>query len=129
LRHSSLRPSLKPISTQSWTTPIVAGSLPKAKGFRTLEGEAARGTKGFRFADAWDPDGLIAREAKTGFADPKAFVQKQIDKDVLLRDVRGTFARVEWHFYPSAASDTLGPSKALLDELRRGNIPYVIHLP
>jgi hypothetical protein len=36
---------------------------------------------------------------------------------------------VEWHFFPSSATSTLGPSQALLDALRANAIPYVIHLP
>ena len=79
--------------------------------------------------DAWvgEPHN-IAREAKTGFTRLSGFVQRQIDKDVLLRD-RGVFNEVEWHFFPSARSDTLGPAKELLDELNAKGIPYVIHVP
>jgi hypothetical protein len=102
--------------------------LSKGKGFRTLEGEAANGTKGFRFVDAWDPKGFVAREVKTGLAGLTRRIQDQIDNDVLLR-ARGRFEAVEWHFYPSEVSGTLGPSSALLAELRKRNIPYVIHLP
>jgi hypothetical protein len=102
------------------------GSLSKAKGFRTIEG--LRGTQGFRFVDAWDDVLKVAREAKTGFADLTPFIAKQIEKDVLLR-ARGTFSHVEWHFFPSSATSTLGPSQALLDALRANSIPYVVHLP
>ncbi len=87
-----------------------------------------KGTAGYRFVDAFDPATLVAREAKTGRADLTPFIQRQIDKDVLLR-ARGTFSEVEWHFFPSAASETLGPTKALIDELNAKGIPYVIHLP
>jgi hypothetical protein len=109
-------------------TRSVTGSLSKGKGFRTLQGEAANGTKGFRFVDAWDPKGFVAREVKTGLAGLTRRIQDQIDNDVLLR-ARGRFEAVEWHFYPSEVSGTLGPSSALLAELRKRNIPYVIHLP
>ena len=90
-------------------------------------GFLGRGGKG-RFVDAFDPATLVAREAKTGRADLTPFIQRQIDKDVLLRG-NGSFSQVEWHFFPSAASDTLGPTKALLDELNAKGIPFVIHLP
>jgi hypothetical protein len=103
---------------------VAAG--PKAKGFSTIAG--ARGTLGYRFVDAWNPLTRIAREAKTGYTRLTPFIQRQIDRDVLLR-ARGTFAGVEWHFFPSSASESLGPSRELLDELRRQGIPYVIHVP
>ncbi len=97
------------------------------KGFSTIAN--GKGTQGYRFVDAWvgEPHN-IAREAKTGFTRLSDFVRRQIDKDVLLRD-RGVFSEVEWHFFPSARSDTLGPSKELLDELNAKGIPYVIHVP
>jgi hypothetical protein len=96
------------------------------KGFKTLQGQKT--TKGYRYVDAFDPATSIAREAKTGFADLTPFIQKQIDKDVLLRS-RGDFSFVEWHFFPSERSSTLGPSRDLIAELKAKNIPYVIHLP
>jgi uncharacterized protein YegL len=102
------------------------GSAPIAKGFRTVEG--LRGTSGFRFVDAWDDALKIAREAKTGFVELTPFIARQIEKDVLLR-ARGTFSHVEWHFFPSSATSTLGPSQALLDALRANGIPYVLHVP
>jgi len=42
---------------------------------------------------------------------------------------QGRVNGLEWHFYPSSASDTLGPSRQLLDELLARGIGYVIHLP
>jgi hypothetical protein len=112
--------------TAETTLRSLAGAGPKAKGFSTIVG--ARGTLGYRFVDAWDPVTRVAREAKTGFTRLTPFIQRQIDRDVLLR-ARGTFAGVEWHFFPSSASDSLGPARELLDELRRQGIPYVIHVP
>lgn len=39
-------------------------------------------------------------------------------------------SRLEWHFYASKASETIGPSRELLDELAKPPaIRYVIHLP
>lgn len=93
-----------------------------------------KGTQGFRHVDAFDPVTRVAREAKTGFAKLSDFVQKQIDTDVKLLQ-QGRIADLEWHFYPSSASETLGPSRELLTELRRPRaglprgIDYVIHLP
>jgi len=62
------------------------------------------------------------------FREATPFVQRQIDKDVASL-AQGRVNGLEWHFYPSSASDTLGPSRQLLDELRARGIGYVIHLP
>ena len=86
-----------------------------AKGFKTIDG--LKGTKGYRFVDAFDETLAIAREAKTGVARLTPFVREQIRKDVLLRSKEG-WSRVEWHFFASSRSDTLGPTKELMDELR-----------
>ena len=86
------------------------------------------GTRGYRHVDAFDEATGIAHEAKTGFAKLTPFVQRQIDKDVALL-AQGRVNGLEWHFYPSSASDTLGPSRQLLDDLRARGIGYVIHLP
>jgi hypothetical protein len=97
-----------------------------AKGFKTIDG--LKGTKGYRFVDAYDDDLKIAREVKTGFADATDFIKEQIRKDVLLKG-KLNWSKVEWHFFPSSASETLGPSKALMDELTANGIGWVIHLP
>ena len=97
-----------------------------AKGFKTIDG--AKGTKGYRFVDAFDETLAVAREAKTGIARLTPFVREQIRKDVLLRTKEG-WSKVEWHFFPSARSDSLGPTKELMDELRANGIGWVIHLP
>lgn len=97
-----------------------------AKGFKTILG--AKGTKGYRFVDAFDDTLRIAREAKTGIADLTPFIREQIRKDVLLRTREG-WSKVEWHFFASSRSDSLGPTKALMDELRANGIGWVIHLP
>jgi hypothetical protein len=111
---------------------ITAACIPSAlraatggapQGFKTIEG--LRGATGMRFVDAFDDVTRVAREAKTGFT---RLTQRQIDRDVLLR-TRRTFSEVEWHFFGSSASETLGPSAELLAELRRWEIPCVIHLP
>ena len=97
-----------------------------AKGFKTILG--AKGTKGYRFVDAFDDTLKVAREAKTGIADLTPFIREQIRKDVLLRGREG-WSKVEWHFFASSRSDSLGPTKALMDELRANGIGWVIHLP
>ena len=86
------------------------------------------GTRGFRYVDSFNEATGVAAEAKTGFARLTPFVQRQIDKDVVLL-AQGRVSRLEWHFYPSSASETLGPSRELLDELTAKGIDFVIHLP
>jgi hypothetical protein len=86
------------------------------------------GTRGYRHVDAFDEATGIAREAKTGFAKLTPFVQRQIDKDVASL-AQGGVNGLEWHFYPSSASDTLGPSRQLLDELRHAASATSLHLP
>jgi hypothetical protein len=98
-----------------------------AKGFKTIVG--GKGTKGYRFVDAFDEAaGGIAREAKTGMARLTPFIEEQIRKDVLLRGREG-WSKVEWHFFASARSSTLGPTKELMDALTANGIGWVIHLP
>ena len=97
-----------------------------AKGFKTLLD--AKGTKGYRFVDAFDETLRIAREAKTGTARLTPFVREQIRKDALLKTREG-WAKVEWHFFASSRSDTLGPTRELMEELRANGIGWVIHLP
>ena len=48
--------------------------------------------------------------------------------DVLLRSKEG-WAKVEWHFFASSRSDSLGPTKELMDALSANGIGWVIHLP
>jgi hypothetical protein len=96
------------------------------KGFPPIP--SLRGTAGFRFVDSYNAATGVAAEAKTGFAKLSPFVQRQIDKDVTLL-AQGRVTKLEWHFYPSSASGTVGPSRELLDELTAKGIDYVIHLP
>ena len=86
------------------------------------------GTRGFRYVDSFDEATGLAAEAKTGLARLTPFVQRQIDKDVTLL-AQGRVNRLEWHFFPSSASETVGPTRELLDELTANGIDYVIHLP
>ena len=47
---------------------------------------------------------------------------------MLLRSKEG-WAKVEWHFFASSRSDSLGPTKELMDALSANGIGWVIHLP
>ncbi len=86
---------------------------------------------GGRFVDACSGcdavAGGVAREAKSGYVKNSAFVRRQIAKDRWLMDNRGS--NVEWHFFPSARSQSVGASESVLQLLRDNDIPYVVHLP
>ncbi|HYI20263.1 MAG TPA: VWA domain-containing protein, partial [Solirubrobacteraceae bacterium] len=87
-----------------------------------------RTTAGFRYADSYNATTGVMAEAKTGFARLTPFVQRQIDKDLTLL-AQSRVTKIEWHFYTSRWSETIGPSRELLDELTAKGIDYVIHLP
>jgi Mg-chelatase subunit ChlD len=89
---------------------------------------ASAGSDIIRYPDAFNPITGLAQEAKTGYVKASAFVFKQIEKDRALR-AQGFFTSVEWHFFPSAASETLGADPRVLQALEQAGIPYVFHLP
>lgn len=72
--------------------------------------------------------GRAANEVKTGdgVLDDKMLVQ--ITKDEYLLD-NGLVDDVVWHFFPSARSNRVGPTPALLDELKLRGIKVKIWLP
>jgi hypothetical protein len=80
----------------------------------------------FRIVDSLA--GRVANEVKTGdgVLDDKMLVQ--ITKDEYLLD-NGLVDEVVWHFYPSARSNRVGPTPALLDELKLRGIEVRIYLP
>jgi hypothetical protein len=90
------------------------------------------GARRFRIVDAWNPATRAALESKVGFQGltqagiDRIILQIQKDKSLLNADV---FASVEWHFFPSDASGTVGAAQEFFDALIANGIPYVIHLP
>ena len=72
--------------------------------------------------------GGIGKEAKTGYVKRSERILKQIEKDVSLRN-RGELRNVEWHFFASGRSDSIGADPAILDALDRAGIQYFFHIP
>ncbi|APF41228.1 hypothetical protein BHE16_09760 [Neomicrococcus aestuarii] len=70
----------------------------------------------------------IAHESKVGYTSLTTTVRKQIESDAhLIQEGQITDAR--WHFYASASTAQIGPSKELVEELEKFNIPHTIHVP
>ncbi|MGQ0467591.1 MAG: hypothetical protein ACT4QG_20015 [Sporichthyaceae bacterium] len=70
----------------------------------------------------------VAHESKVGKAYLTPALERQIRSDAYLiknGDIKGA----HWHFFPSAASNTLGADRKLLDLLDELKIPYTVHLP
>jgi hypothetical protein len=55
-----------------------------------------------------------------------AFIKTEIARDSWLLQ-NGIVKMVEWHFYFSEASQSIGPSMPLLDALHKAGIKVVIH--
>jgi Mg-chelatase subunit ChlD len=89
--------------------------------------EAGKGTTNYRFFDGWDVMSSIAYEVKTGRVNKSTFIEAQIEKETAL--IPNSVKFVEWHFYPSDLSGSLGPSKELLELLLANGRIVVIHLP
>lgn len=70
----------------------------------------------------------IAHESKVGPVALTESIKRQIESDNFLKS-SGQIDGAHWHFYPSAVSNKLGPTKPLLDYLEKYEIPYTIHLP
>ncbi len=70
----------------------------------------------------------VAHESKVGPVPFSASIEKQIRSDAYLIET-GEIIGAQWHFFPSAKSDSLGADKRVLDLLEELGIPYTIHLP
>lgn len=70
----------------------------------------------------------VAHEAKVGYVSLTKFTERQIRKDAWLVK-NGDIEAAHWHFFASAYSNKVGPSKAVLDLLDELGIAYTIHLP
>jgi von Willebrand factor type A domain/Bacterial TSP3 repeat len=79
--------------------------------------------RNWRYGDAIDLAGKKMAESKVGFQDgPK--ILRQITKDTALK---ADGWQIEWHFFSSGASDSIGASKDILDALDAAGIPYFFH--
>ncbi len=70
----------------------------------------------------------VAHESKVGRVNLSPSIERQIRSDAYLVD-QGDIDGAHWHFFASAVSKTLGPSKPVLDLLDELEIPYTIHIP
>jgi von Willebrand factor type A domain/Bacterial TSP3 repeat len=99
-------------------------------GSATQEWYKTKGFLGFgRRADVVDTAGVM-HESKVGFVKNSKRIRNQIEKDAWIRDNGVNNATgVQWHFFPSSRSSSVGADKAILDLLDAKGIPYVLHMP
>lgn len=82
---------------------------------------------GTRIVDAFNTAERIIGEAKYGAQSLTEFVSKEIAKDAWLFQ-NNVVNGVEWHFYESAVSGTLGGTAPLFQALHDAGIKTVVHL-
>ncbi|TFD36295.1 hypothetical protein E3T34_01075 [Cryobacterium sp. TMT1-62] len=70
----------------------------------------------------------VAHESKVGRVYLSPSIEKQIRSDAYLVE-KGDIEGAHWHFFASSVSNTMGPSKPVLDLLDELGIPYTIHVP
>ncbi|HUG85034.1 MAG TPA: VWA domain-containing protein, partial [Euzebya sp.] len=102
-----------------------SGALSRGRGFAN---PVTGGRRNYRIVDAWFPDIGLARESKVGFQHASDRIRRQIDTDAALL-ANGDFTQVEWHFFASGVSDTIGADPQVIRWLEDADIPYFIHLP
>ncbi len=79
---------------------------------------------GRRYVDAYSDN--IIREIKYGYQSLSSFIEKEIEKDLwILNNTNVT--GIEWHFYQSAVSGTIGASDPLLQKLLELGIKVFFH--
>lgn len=103
-----------------------AGVHPRGRGF--ADPACAECARRWRIVDSWDAATKTAREAKVGYQNDVNRVLEQIAKDKRLLTAQ-EFDALEWHFFASAASHSVGADPRILDALDEAGIPYFIHLP
>ncbi len=104
-------------------------SGPKGRGFAIPPATKPRRA---RIVDAWNADFKIARESKVGWQGDVAKIVEQIEKDARLKSdppFPPVISQIEWHFFPSAASNSVGAHPKIIEALQLNGIPYVIYLP
>ena len=81
-------------------------------------------SKGKRIVDQYADD--VAHESKVGYQSLTKGIKAQIQKDAELikkENVDGA----TWHFFESPVTGKGGPSKPLMDELKKNDIKVEIH--
>lgn len=86
--------------------------------------------KGGRKIGAWDPLARIGRESKNGYVGGRRVkaTLEQIAKDKRLLDADRVDG-IEWHFFASGKSGTVGADPSIIKALQDAGIPYFFHLP
>lgn len=96
---------------------------------QSLPGQVKSSTRAgvVRFYDVLNPTTALAKEIKHGRTGFVGRAANQLAKDVLMRSggSGSNIDTVEWHFFTSAR-DHVGPDLALLAELQRVNMPFVL---
>ena len=81
---------------------------------------------GTRICDAYSPVFNTIGESKYGYQSLTSFISSEIQKDSWLLH-NGGISCVEWHFYYSPISNTIGPSVQLYNELVNAGFTIVFH--
>ena len=81
---------------------------------------------GNRVVDAYNTSTRIIAEAKYGYQAYSAFIQSEIARDAWLLQ-SGAVSEVQWHFYYSQVSQTIGGSYQLIHALLEAGIQVFYH--
>ena len=81
---------------------------------------------GKRIADSYNPSDDIIAESKYGYQGRTKFIVSEIERDIWLRE-NHIVNSIEWHFYYSVHSNTVGPSGPLFLALDDADITVIIH--
>lgn len=80
-----------------------------------------------------DINNRVAREAKSGYVEADKRVMRQIEKDcTMLAHSQRPIEGIEWHFYASDVSSSIGAAPEVLQALKgckNGSIPFYFHMP
>ena len=81
---------------------------------------------GNRVVDAYNTTNNVIAEAKYGYQAFSSFIQTEVARDAWLLQ-SGTVSEVQWHFYCSEASQSIGGSYPLSRALRDAGIQVFYH--
>ena len=81
---------------------------------------------GNRVADAYNASSRVVAEAKYGYQAFSSFIQTEVARDAWLLQ-SGAVREVQWHFYQSQASGTIGGSYNLIHALLEAGIQVFYH--
>ena len=81
---------------------------------------------GTRVADAFNSTTRVIAEAKYGYQSFSTFIQSEVARDAWLLQ-SGMVEEVQWHFYFSQASGTIGGCYRLINELLSAGIQVFYH--